>query len=101
VAVKEALRLLGATPRPTPPPSAADAPAADEVRAADCERVLPGGRWPFATWAPYPEAGHRRIEQHGTMKTPMLASKLLTYILCLLICGALPYQFNLVAPLEP
>lgn len=59
-AVTEALRLLGATPPPTPPPSAADqsgafAAAADESRAAACERGLSGGRWPFETYAPYPD----------------------------------------------
>jgi tricorn protease len=54
-AVTEALRLLGAAPPPAAPVSAADAPAADQSRAAECERGLSGGRWPFKTWAPYPE----------------------------------------------
>ena len=57
-AVAEALRLLQVSPPPTPPLASTDgAPAADAARAAEAERGLSGGRWPFETYAPYPEAG--------------------------------------------
>lgn len=59
-AVTEAVRLLGATPPPAPPISEKEAPAADLLLAAACEGHLAGGRWPFKTYAPYPEDGEQR-----------------------------------------
>ena len=47
------MHLLNKMPRT----SAVDAPAADQSRAAYCERGLSAGRWPFKAWAPYPEVG--------------------------------------------